>query len=213
MKRSIKFVILMMLGMILVACDNATERSSRTVNLIQENVTSIVNELTEIQLLENNLQSDFEATLSDGADMAAFLNEDALINQNLSNRKEHLQSLDEQLDNFRSLSEELSNQAGNSPLSEDQINSQVTLMNDLSNELQVYIDDYMSNLELETQIFQHMAEPELDIDDFYAVFDQAQTLYTTNHINLEKTLEYFEPINANLINFKVFLVNLAESED
>lgn len=211
MKQLKNIVVVLIASLVLTACNNSVERTDRLVTMLQENVTALVNELTEIQLAENNLQAEFETTIASGSDdFSAFSSSDAPIQQNIQRRKEHLNKLDEHRTDLLSLIEEVDNQIDNSPLPMDQMTSQIAQLNGLTEELSIYINDYLANLDTESIIYQSLANPETNYETFFSVFDRVAVLHTTNNINLERILGYFEPINAQLINFKVYLANLQE---
>lgn len=72
MKKTFQLFLLTFSVILLVACDNSLKRADRAIGLIQENVTQIVNELNEVQVLENNLQSEFETMLQSSEDLTTF---------------------------------------------------------------------------------------------------------------------------------------------
>ena len=212
MKHLNKIVILLITTLFIAGCDNSVERADKTVSLVQENVTSIVNELTEIQLAEGNLQAEFESTIANaGDDLTYFASDDSPIQQNIQRRKEHLTKLEEVRGELDTMIEEFSNQTDNSPLPTEQVTNQITQLQELSQEIVTYISDYRDTIETESIVYKSIANPETDYSSFFAVFDSVSKLHTTNQINLERILGYFEPINAQLINFKVYLANLQES--
>lgn len=212
MKHLNKFVILLFTTLFIAGCNNSVERTDRTVSLVQENVTSIVNELTEIQLAEGNIQAEFENTIANASDdLSYFANNDSPIQQNIQRRQEHLTKLEEVRSELDTLIEEFSNQVDKSPLPADQVTNQITQLQGLSQEITTYITDYRDTIETESIVYKSIANPETDYTSFFAVFDSVSKLHTTNKINLERILGYFEPINAQLINFKVYLANLQES--
>lgn len=211
MKHTIRILVLSFSIILLSACNNAIERTDRTITLIQENVTQIVNELTEIQHIESNLQAEFESTLNSSDDLSIFNDKDTPIMQNIDRRIEHLDLLVEEQATLVELAEELTNQRENTPLPVDQLDNHILLLNDLASSLTTYIEDYRNNLETERIIYKSIANPETDYSSFFAVFDSVDVLHTTNFINLEKVLTNFEPINAQLVNFKVYIANLKEN--
>lgn len=211
MKHTIRILVLSFSIILLSACNNAIERTDRTITLIQENVTQIVNELTEIQHIESNLQAEFESTLNSSDNLSIFNDKDTPIMQNIDRRIEHLDLLVEEQATLVELAEELTNQRENTLLPVDQLDNHILLLNDLASSLTTYIEDYRNNLETERIIYKSIANPETDYSSFFAVFDSVDVLHTTNFINLEKVLTNFEPINAQLVNFKVYIANLKEN--
>ncbi|XJS11614.1 YkyA family protein [Aerococcaceae bacterium WGS1372] len=212
MKQLNKIVVVLVVSLILTGCNNAVERTNRLITLLQENITAIVNELTEIQLAENNLQAEFETTLDSGSDdFSGFMSNDSPIQQNIQRRKDHLSKLDEHRNDLLSLIEEVENQSAKTPLPVEQVNSHISQLNGLAEELSIYIIDYSANMDTESIIYKSLANPETDYTSFFSVFDRVAVLQTTNNINLERILGFFEPINTQLINFKVYLANLQEN--
>lgn len=210
MKKIMKLVLVSSVLIFLSGCNSSIDRIDRTFTLLQDNITNIVNELTEIQLSESHLQKDFETTLSATEDLSAFKKEDSVINQNLTQRKDHIKKLDELIEEIDNLHEEISSQN----FSDDSLKTQAESIQEqivkLSSNLKVYTKDYKSNLELERLTYESIANPDIDYDSFFKVFENINTLALTNQMNLEKVLGFFEDINTKLINIKVYLTTLKE---
>lgn len=207
MKKTFQLFLLTFSVILLVACDNSLKRADRAIGLIQENVTQIVNELNEVQVLENNLQSEFETMLQSSEDLTIFHANDSLVQVNIDNRKEHLESILESIKQLDELISELENLKSSDTIPTTQINQVITYLNDLSTDLNTYIIDYQENLVEEEITFKSIANPETDYRSFFGVFDNINTLATENNINLDKILVHFEPLTSLLINLKVFLVD------
>lgn len=207
MKKTFQLFLLTFSVILLVACDNSLKRADRAIGLIQENVTQIVNELNEVQVLENNLQSEFETMLQSSEDLTIFHANDSLVQVNIDNRKEHLESILESIKQLDELISELENLKSSDTIPTTQIDQVITYLNDLSTVLNTYIIDYQENLVEEEITFKSIANPETDYRSFFGVFDNINTLATENSINLDKILVHFEPLTSLLINLKVFLVD------
>ncbi|MRI84799.1 YkyA family protein [Fundicoccus ignavus] len=207
MKKTFQLFLLTFSVILLVACDNSLKRADRAIGLIQENVTQIVNELNEVQVLENNLQSEFETMLQSSEDLTIFHANDSLVQVNIDNRKEHLESILESIKQLDELISELENLKSSDTIPTTQIDQVITYLNDLSTDLNTYIIDYQENLVEEEITFKSIANPETDYRSFFGVFDNINTLATENNINLDKILVHFEPLTSLLINLKVFLVD------
>ena len=207
MKKTFQLFLLTFSVILLVACDNSLKRADRAIGLIQENVTQIVNELNEVQVLENNLQSEFETMLQSSEDLTIFHANDSLVQVNIDNRKEHLESILESIKQLDELSSELENLKSSDTIPTTQIDQVITYLNDLSTDLNTYIIDYQENLVEEEITFKSIANPETDYRSFFGVIDNINTLATENNINLDKILVHFEPLTSLLINLKVFLVD------
>lgn len=207
MKKTFQLFLLTFSVILLVACDNSLKRADRAIGLIQENVTQIVNELNEVQVLENNLQSEFETMLQSSEDLTIFHANDSLVQVNIDNRKEHLESILESIKQLDELISELENLKSSDTIPTTQMDQVITYLNDLSTDLNTYIIDYQENLVEEEITFKSIANPETDYRSFFGVFDNINTLATENSINLDKILVHFEPLTSLLINLKVFLVD------
>lgn len=207
MKKTFQLFLLTFSIILLAACDNSIERADRAIGLIQENVTQIVNELNEVQVLENNLQNDFETMLQSSEDLEIFNANDSLIQENIKNRKDHLTSITESVSKLNELITELENVKKSETIPTAQIDQVITYLTNLSADLEVYIADYQDNLTEEAITFKSIANPETDYNTFFGVFDNINTLSTENYINLDKILVHFEPLTSLLINLKVFLVD------
>lgn len=212
MKSIFKIVGLLLLSFVLIACDNSVNRADNTIGLIHEKVTMIINELDQIQTYESNLQADFESTLKDANDdLSIFNNSDTLIAQNIQKRKEHVEALKVQVDELVELTPELETLMDAEVLPTSQFQQVNQMIDQLANDINYYIDNYESNLELESMTFKSIGHPETEYQSFFGVFDNINKISTYNLMNLDKVLGQFEPMNALLINIKVFLVNLQES--
>ena len=213
MKKITKYLSILLISTILFGCDNSLERSKRTIDALQDNMTQIINILNEIQNEEENIQRDFEATLNSEDGLTAFGDENSAIQINVSEREYQLGLLSEQVVALEKYIEEFTTFTDAELLDRQEVIQQIDLFNQLQENLAVYSKDYQANIQSEQQIYYSLSDPEIDYNRFYQIFEQIETLMTTNHINLEKILGYFEPINTQLINFKIYLVNLAESKE
>lgn len=213
MKKIIKYLSILLISTLLFGCDNSLERSKRTIDALQDNMTQIINILNEIQNEEENIQRDFEATLNSEDGLTAFGDENSAIQINVSEREYQLGLLSEQVVALEKYIEEFTTFTDAELLDRQEVIQQIDLFNQLQENLAVYSKDYQANIQSEQQIYYSLSDPEIDYNRFYQIFEQIETLMTTNHINLEKILGYFEPINTQLINFKIYLVNLAESKE
>ena len=213
MKKIIKYLSILLISTLLFGCDNSLERSKRTIDALQDNMTQIINILNEIQNEEENIQRDFEATLNSEDGLTAFGDENSAIQINVSEREYQLGLLSEQVVALEKYIEEFTTFTDAELLDRQEVIQQIDLLNQLQENLAVYSKDYQENIQSEQQIYHSLSDPEIDYNRFYQIFEQVETLMTTNHINLEKILGYFEPINTQLINFKIYLVNLSESKE
>ncbi len=211
MKKIFKISIIIGILLLTTACDNTVKRAERTTSLLQENITMVVNELSEIQLLESYVQEDFEATLNASKDLSVFKSENSEILQNVAKRQEHLNKLSEIISELEELNKELNTLK---ETKDNQINQQVleiqNLLTPLIKDLTTYTNDYNSNITLESQTYQSISNPKTDYHSFSKVFSNVETLDKTNKMNLDALLKYFESINAKLIDFKVYLTNLTQ---
>ncbi len=203
---------LLALCLLLAGCSQSLERSIRTTTLVQDNITAITNHLAEIQLLEESVQTDFESTLKAGEDdLSLFKSSDSAIQENVAKRRKLIQELQDNSDKLQELNDEMVSQLKRSEVPKDQINEIIDLVSNLQKDLEVYSSDYLQNLDLESQTYQSIANPDTNFENFFKIFDTIEILMTNNEMNLEKVLTYFESINAHLIDFKVYLTNLQES--
>lgn len=213
MKKITKYLSILLISTLLFGCDNSLKRSKRTIDALQDNMTQIINILNEIQNEEENIQRDFEATLNSEDGLTAFGDENSAIQINVSEREYQLGLLSEQVGALEKYIEEFTTFTDAELLDRQEVIQQIDLLNQLQENLAVYSKDYQANIQSEQQIYYSLSDPEIDYNRFYQIFEQIETLMTTNHINLEKILGYFEPINTQLINFKIYLVNLSESKE
>lgn len=207
MKKTIQLFLLVFSVILLTACDNSIERSDRAIGLVQENVTIVVNELNEIQVLENNLQLDFEAMLENPDDLSVFNLEDSQVQVNIQNRKARLTSIADTVTKLSELVQELEHVRDSDAVPTEQFNQAIQSIETLTTDLSVYVDHYLENLTEESETFKSIANPETDYNTFFGVFDNVNALAVENNINLDKLLVHFEPLNSLLVNLKVFLVN------
>lgn len=207
MKKTIQLFLLVFSVILLTACDNSIERSDRAIGLVQENVTIVVNELNEIQVLENNLQRDFEAMLENPDDLSVFNLEDSQVQVNIQNRRARLTSIANTVTKLSELAQELEYVKDSDAVPTEQFDRAIQSIETLTTDLSVYVDHYEENLTEESATFKSIANPETDYNTFFGVFDNVNELAVENNINLDKLLVHFEPLNSLLVNLKVFLVD------
>lgn len=207
MKKTFQLFLLVFSVILLTACDNSIQRADRAIGLIQENVTKVVNELNEIQVLENNLQRDFESMLDNPDDLSVFNLNDSQVQVNIQNRQTRLTIITETATKLSELAQELEQVKSSEAIPSDQFNQAITLINNLTTDLTVYVEHYQANLNEESMTFKSIANPETDYNTFFGVFDNINALAAENNINLDKLLVHFEPLNSLLVNLKVFLVD------
>ena len=204
MKRFKYLLILLCSCLFLVACDNSLTRVDRAVGLIQEDTTAILNDLTEIQTQEKNLQAAFETDLGQN-DLALFNKNDSQVEKNIQERKSRIDDINKKRTHLQEMLKELSQGT-------DKFQDISTAINQLDQDLATYVTDYAANLALESQSFKSIANPESNYQSFFDVLKNVNTLSTTNLMNLDKVLPHFEKLNANLVNLKVELVKLKEQK-
>ena len=211
MKRIKYLLILICSCLFLAACDNALARVDRAVGLIQEDTTGIINDLTEIQTQEKNLQAAFETDLSQN-NLALFNSNDSQVEKNIQERKSHLESINKKRTHLQEMLKELTQGTDNKNLPTDKFQDINSAINQLDQDLATYVNDYTANLALESRSFKSIANPESSYQSFFDVLKNVNTLSTTNLMNLDKVLPHFEKLNANLVNLKVDLVKLKEQK-
>lgn len=211
MKKLIKSISVLLIILLIAGCSQSVERSDRTITLIQDNMTNVINIISEIQFNEQELQNQFESMINSEQELQAFANEEASIYQNIQTRQELLDKLEENRNALTDLRDEIKVQSERNELPADQVQQVDQFMDEFVNHLEVYITDYHANLTTEKQLYQSMANPELDYTQFFNVFDKISVLTTNNQMNLEKVIELVEPINTILINLKVHLANIQEA--
>lgn len=213
MEKKLKYPLLVLMTILLIGCNNALERSLRTVEVLQDTITQAINQLNEIQVIENQLQSDFEATMKSESGLASFNQEDSPILTNLSRRSELIEALSKTTESIQTYAEELQNQSNSGPLPTDQVEAQVNLLTELADNLGVYTADYQTNINYERTIYHSLTNPEIEFTQFFQIFDEVERLFVNNYMNLEHVLGLFEPINTQLINFKIYLINLEQNQN
>ena len=211
MKRIKYLLILICSCLFLAAFDNALARVDRAVGLIQEDTTGIINDLTEIQTQEKNLQAAFETDLSQN-NLALFNSNDSQVEKNIQERKSRLESINKKRTHLQEMLKELTQGTDNKNLPTDKFQDINSAINQLDQDLATYVNDYSANLALESQSFKSIANPESNYQSFFDVLKNVNTLSTTNLMNLDKVLPHFEKLNANLVNLKVDLVKLKEQK-
>ena len=155
--------------------------------------------------------SQFEEMINSEQELQAFQNEEANIYTNINQRSEYLTQLEENRTNLVDLREEINAQSERDELPSDQVTQVDQNLEQLVGHLETYINDYQTNLEIEQQLYESLANPDLDYTQFFSLFDQISIITTNNQMNLEKVIQYVEPINTVLINIKVHLANLQEA--
>ena len=213
MKKIKPFLLTVVLTLFVAGCDNSLERASNTIGLMQDQVTKIVNELYEVQNLENTLQSDFEEDLANANNNLEYFNQDdILVMQNISERKTHLNNMNDAMKELNNLVPELESTKKNQNLPSSDFDKLATMITNLQTDLSTYTDNYLPNLDLEAQTFQSIGNPNVDYNSFFKVFDNINTLSQDNLYYLDAVLKHFEPLNGLLVDTKVKIVTLQEAK-
>lgn len=212
MKKLTKFVFSVFIGMfILAACQNKSlPRAERIIGLIQENVTAITNNLSEIQNIENTLQSSFEEAIAFN-DLSIFSNEDNAVNVNIQARQEKINAIIDARKSNQDLIKEMTSLIGQPNVPGEQIKTIISQIEALNADLEVYTTDYNNALKLESQSFESIAAENSNYETFFNVLNNVNTLAVTNNMNLNKVVGQFEQINIHLVNVKVEIINLIQS--
>lgn len=211
MKSKLKLIFLPIILLVLVGCRQSFERADRTITLVQDNMNSIVSIISDIQYQESLIQEQFEEMIQSPKALESFSNEEAIIYQNIQTRSDLLNQLDEKNQEFDQLKKEIQAQVERDELPSDTVDSLVDYIDQLSNHLSTYIEDYQTHLLHEKQEYQTLADPSVDYTEFFALFDRMEIITVNNQMNLENVVELIEPINTILINLKVQLANLQEA--
>lgn len=206
--KTTKIIISLSLALMLAGCANSLERAKRTVGLIQDNVTLLIGNISEIQNREFDLQKDFEATIQLKEDLSGFGMEDNPLHQNINNRRELLNEMEESRQQLLQLCEDLEEIPAHDQLPKDQIQRVIEYTRNLCENTDHYIANYLENLKTEDVTYKSVNSKSIDHERFFKVFSNVNMLYTENNMNLDKILNYFESLNTLLVNLKVYLVNL-----
>lgn len=206
--KTTKIIISLSLALMLAGCANSLERAKRTVGLIQDNVTLLIGNISEIQNREFDLQKDFEATIQLKEDLSGFGMEDNPLHQNINNRRELLNEMEESRQQLLQLCEDLEEIPAHDQLPKDQIQRVIEYTRNLCENTDHYIANYLENLKTEDVTYKSVDSKSIDHERFFKVFSNVNMLYTENNMNLDKILNYFESLNTLLVNLKVYLVNL-----
>lgn len=212
--KKIKLSFLLIFTVVLMgACNNSLERANNVVTLIQEKVNFIVSSLTEIQSFENSLQNNFEQDITNAGNyLSYFSNDQALVLQNVSLRRDRITKIKETEQEIINLLSELETASRDTNLPVADLKQLISLIQNLDVDLQTYVTDYDQNIRLEEQTFRSIANTHTNYASFFQVFDNVNTLYETNIYNLDQVLKHFEAINRLLVDTKIKLVNLADSK-
>lgn len=210
MKRIQQFILVIASCLFLAACDNSLARADRTVGLIQEDITEILNDLSDIQNTETALQGNFETVLSTN-DLQKFNDPENDVQKNIMHRKSQIDDINKHRKNLAEMLKELTPLVTHEQLPGEQMQQIIQFIQNLEAELSVYVTDYEANLELESNSFKAIANPDYDYKAFFQAQKNINTLAETNLMNLDRLLPHFEPLRAALTNLKVDLVKRIEN--
>lgn len=211
MKKITYVSFLLFITIFLVGCSKSLPRAERIIGLMQEEMTSLVAQLNELQALEDELQQDFESTLDQDHSLELFADTDSPIQQNVFLRKDTINQLRQTLDTILSLENELLDLKDKKNIPEDVLNTIHQEVNAMDEAMDIFLKDYMDNLSLEEKAFASVASDDSNFESFFKVIEDINTLSTTNEINLDRAITHFEPLNTTLVNAKVELIHSLES--
>lgn len=129
-------VVLLGASLLLWGCGNATSQVNTTLQDVQDTLPTVIQHLNDIQSVEGQLQSDWEAEISQDLEMETFQTGKGAVFENIAKRKESFKQLKEQTNKLATYSESLAKVKEESlPLTELQIitgslNQIVTALND-----------------------------------------------------------------------------------
>ncbi|HFI0463854.1 TPA: YkyA family protein [Streptococcus suis] len=213
MKKLKPILLIIVSCVLLAACDNSLERANNAVSLMQDKVGQIVNGLYQIQDLENLLQEHFESDLTNaGDDLTYFTKDEALVIQNVDQRKLALETIEKALEELEGLKPELARIKEGSTLPTSDFGQINSMIDNLAIDLKTYLADYQTNLELERQTYQSIGNPETNYETFFQVFDNINILSETNLYNLDLVLKNFEPLNRLLVDTKIKIVTIIDNQ-
>lgn len=211
MKKITYISFLLFITVVLVGCSKSLPRAERIIGLMQEEMTSLVAQLNELQALEDELQQAFEATLDQDHSLELFADTDSPVQQNVFLRKDTINELRQTLDTILSLEDELLDLKGKKNIPEDVLQTIHQEVNAMDEAMGIFLSDYMNNLSLEEQAFASVASDDSNFESFFKVIEDINILSTTNEINLDQAITHFEPLNTTLVNAKVELIHSLES--
>lgn len=211
MKKITYVSFLLLMTFLLIGCNKSLPRAERIIGLMQEEMTTLVAQLNELQTLEDELQQDFEKTLNEDDSLELFSDSNSRVQQNVYLRKGTIKQLQQSLDTILSLESELLALKNKRSIPENVLDAIHQEVNEMDEAMALFLSDYMNNLELEEKTFSSLASPESNFESFFKVIEDINILSTTNQINLDQAITHFEPLNTTLVNAKVELIHSLES--
>ena len=199
-------ILLICVCFFLTACDKSLDRAERTIGLVQDDVTTILNALNEIQNQEKTLQSDFEQDLAQN-NLELFNSSDSKVETNIKARQAQIDEINKKRQHLTEMQKELGQLKDKNELPTALLQQIYDRLATFEQDIATYTTEYSSNLALESNSFKSIANPESNYTSFFNVLKNINTLSVNNYINLDKVLPHFEQLNATLVNVKVDLVN------
>ena len=199
-------ILLICVCFFLTACDKSLDRAERTIGLVQDDVTTILNALNEIQNQEKTLQSDFEQDLAQN-NLEQFNSSDSKVETNIKARQAQIDEINKKRQHLTEMQKELGQLKDKNELPTALLQQIYDRLATFEQDIATYVTEYSSNLALESNSFKSIANPESNYTSFFNVLKNINTLSVNNYINLDKVLPHFEQLNATLVNVKVDLVN------
>lgn len=200
---------LLMAGLVLSGCANELENVQKQIDGVEETKAEMIGSLNAINQYESDMQADLDASLIDDEELSALKNGSAVVFENIDNRQEEVDQMENQLKDFKKSAEDLKSFDDESlPLGS--IQSVLQPMEMMIEQLDTYLPAYKDQLASEQETFEAFGA---DDADFNTLFEGFESLNSTSDSNLDLLAPFAETneeLDASIQNLKKELTALEE---
>lgn len=164
-KKKLTITLSLASALVLSACSNQLSSAQKSAENIQAKTDEMITEFDAIAANEAELQGQFESTLAEDAELATFADESSPVFENITNRKESVDTLGQLNEDLQSDVERLSG-LDEAELPSNEIQVVTDSANQLISQLESYIESYDQALTSQSDYFKSLANEDANYETF-----------------------------------------------
>lgn len=164
-KKKLTITLSLASALVLSACSNQLNSAQKSAENIQTKTDEMITEFDAIAANEAELQGQFESTLAEDAELATFADESSPVFENITNRKESVDTLGQLNEDLQSDVERLSG-LDEAELPANEIQAVTDSTNQLISQLETYVESYDQALTSQSDYFKSLASEDANYETF-----------------------------------------------
>lgn len=163
--RNMAAVILAATLLMLAGCSSPAEKAQTSLSDIEELQTSVMESFTQLADLENSLQTEFEAALTEDESLSTLSDGSAEVHANIEERRELLEKLSESNEEILSQHEEML-QIDHDEMPAEAFNGVLGSLDSVTESLDAFTESYGAQLDSEKTYFESLGQDDADYEIF-----------------------------------------------